>query len=118
MRTVGFGIGRLCGVVNGERGLIEIALELKPGRLDKLLVIRIVGHRGQVARKVGATHPSQIYVREAICAGKQARRLRWGMFTQHDGRGNRRCNQQDGHNDGEAASYSHRLLCREPVVRS
>src|SRR5208337_2963554 len=56
---------------------------------------------------VGATHPCQVHVHETIRGGKQPRGLGWGMFSQEYGQGNRRCNQQNGQDDGKASSYSH-----------
>jgi hypothetical protein len=93
--------------VNCQRGLIQIALELKSGGLDELLVIRIVRYSRQFAGEVSATHPSQVHIDEPIRTGKQARWFGWGMFAQYDGQGNRRCNQQDGQDDGKASAYSH-----------
>ncbi len=93
--------------MNGESGFIEIALELKSGRLDKLFVIGVVRYRREFTGDIGSPHPSQVDVDEAIRAGKQPGGLGWGMFAEHDSQSDRCCNQQNGQKNGEAASYSH-----------
>jgi hypothetical protein len=93
--------------VNCQRGLVQIALELKSRRLDELLVVGIVWYGRQFSGDIGAPHPAEVYINESIRSWQQTRRLGRGMFSQHDGQGNRSCNQQDGQDDGEASSYSH-----------
>ncbi len=73
--------------MDGEGCLIKVALKLKPGRLDELLVFRLVGNVGNLAGDVGAANPLQVDVKIAVRTGKQAGRFRRGMLAQHDCQG-------------------------------
>jgi hypothetical protein len=43
--------------VNGEGGLVQIALELKASLLDKLLIFGLAGNRRQLAGGVESANP-------------------------------------------------------------
>src|SRR6201993_2204596 len=65
-----------CRVMNGEGGLVQIAFELKPGLLQKALVVWIVRHRRQVANRFQGPQPLDVYVKEAVCTGQKPGCLR------------------------------------------
>jgi len=62
--------------VDGEGGLIEIALELEARLLDEFLVFGLAGDRRQLAGSVEGPNPLEIDVEEAVGAGQQAGRFR------------------------------------------
>src|SRR5277367_847935 len=53
-------------VVNRESGLIEVALELKTGFFDKLLVLGLARNRWKLAGSVECAYPLQIDVKEPV----------------------------------------------------
>src|SRR5208282_4771145 len=53
-------------IVNGEGGLIEVALELKAGFFDKLLVFGSARNRRQLAGGVECPNPFEVDVKETI----------------------------------------------------
>src|SRR6267143_5586253 len=55
-------------IVDGEGGLVQIALELKTRLLNKLLVSGLAGNRRQLAGGVEFTNPLQIDVEETVRA--------------------------------------------------
>ncbi len=72
-------------IVNSEGGLVQIALELKAGLFDKLLVFGLAGNRRQLAGGVECPNPLQIDVEETVRAREQAGRFRWCLLAQgHD----------------------------------
>ena len=95
--------------MDGESGLVEVALKLKPGRLDELLVLRFVGNVRHLAGDVGAADPFQIDVKIAVRAGKQAGRFRRGMLAQHDCQGDGRRDQHHAEQMGSLTSYAHEI---------
>ncbi len=95
--------------MDGEGGLVQIALELKTRLLDKLLVFGLAGNRRQLAGGVECPNPLQIDVEEAVGAREQAGRLRRSVHAQdHDQRYGGH-NQQNGQGDEEASSNAHRI---------
>ena len=59
-----------------EGGLVQIALELKAGLLDELLVLGIMGNGGKLANGLQSSQPFQIYVEKAICPRQKSSGLR------------------------------------------
>src|SRR5208282_2964752 len=104
-------------IVDGESRLVQIALELKAGLLDELLVFRIAGNRRQLAGGVEGANPLQIDVEETVRAREQASRFGRSVLAQgHDQRDGGH-NQQNGQGDGKAASNAHRVSEGARVLR-
>jgi hypothetical protein len=95
--------------VDGESRLIQVALKLKPGRLDELLVFRFVGNVRYLPGDVGPANPFQIDVKIAVRAGKQAGRFRRGMLALNDSQSDGSDDQHHAEQNGEATSYAHEM---------
>ena len=72
--------------MDSECGLVKIALKLKAGSLDELLVFGIVRDFRQLAGNVRAADPLQVDVKESVGTGQQAGRFGRGVFAQEDQR--------------------------------
>src|SRR5208337_273388 len=97
------------GIVDGEGGLVQVALELKSRLLDKLLIFELAGNRRQLTGGVEGPNPLQVDVEEAVRAREQTGRFRRSVLAQgYDQRysGHR---QQHGQENGESASNAHRF---------
>ena len=95
--------------MNGEGCLVQVALELKPGGLDKLLVFRLMGNVWYLPCDIGAAHPLQIDVKIAIRTRKQAGRFRRGMLAQHNCQSDGGDDQHHAKQDGKSTSYAHEI---------
>jgi hypothetical protein len=104
-------------IVDGERGLVEIALELKSGLLDKLLVFRLARNRRQLAGGVEGANPFQVDVEETVGAGEQAGGFRRSLLAQEHDQRDAGCDQQNGQGNEEMASNAHRIwqYCAHPL---
>src|SRR5581483_10415560 len=95
------------GIMDGEGCFVEVALELKPGRLNELLVLRIMGDLGQVSGNIGAPHPLQVHVKETIGAGQQTGGLGRGVLAKLDSQRDHRRDYHHGQKNWKGASYAH-----------
>src|SRR6266849_10178109 len=93
--------------MDGKRGLVQIALELKTRGLDELLVLLFVGNLRHLPCDVGAPHPLQVDVKIAVRPRKQSGRFGRGVLAQHDYQGNGGCDQHHAEQNGESTSYAH-----------
>jgi hypothetical protein len=95
--------------VDSESCLVKIALELKAGSLNELLIFRVVGNVRHLTGDVGAANPLQVGVKIAVGAGQQAGRLGRGMLAQDNRQGDGSRKQQKTEQNGEefTSSYSH-----------
>ena len=96
-------------IVDGEGGLVEIAFELKASLVDEFLVFGLAGNRRQLAGGIESSNPLEINIEETIRAREKASGLRRGVLAQSHDQSNGGDNQNNGQEDGEAASNAHRF---------
>ena len=97
-----------CRVVDGKGGFVEIALELKAGRIDELLVFGLAGDGRELAGAETA-NPFEVDIDKAVGAGKQASGFGRGLAEEHDDGGHHAGNHEESDQDGEGASNAHRV---------
>ena len=103
--------------MDGEGGLVEVALELKARLVHKFLVVRVAGDRRELAGGVEGPNPLQVDVEKTVGAREQASRFRWSMLAEgHDQRDHSH-NQQNDQGDGEAASNAHGISEGTRLIR-
>ena len=94
--------------MDGKRRLIEVALELKAGLIDKLLVFGIARNRRQLGGRVEGPNPFQIDIEETVGSREQAGSFRGSMLAQRDQKSDHARNQQNNDQDEKSASKAHR----------
>ena len=111
------GLGRLSArasprpsfrIVNSKRHRVEIALVVKAGFLNELLVFWIVVDR--VKRlAAGLPNPAVIDVQKSVRSRQEPGWLWWRMLSQLDGKYYGPGDNHNRQNDRESASYSHEM---------
>ena len=101
--------GHFCGIVNGEGGGLEIALEVETGILDEAVVFGIVGDGKEELAAVGFAGPAEVGVDEGVGAGQESRGFRGSLLAQLDGEDHRGNDNHERQGNGESASNSHEL---------
>jgi hypothetical protein len=96
-----------------ESGFVQVALELKPGFLNELVVFRIVGDGWHPTQPVEPAHPLQIHVSEGFGARQQAGGFGRRLLPQfnHHRQGGDDCNHTQ---NSKASSSPHNLLLLAP----
>ena len=71
-RATGSAAWPFCRIVDGECGLIQIALELKAGGADETFVLGIVADGGQIFAGIRFACRTQVEIEKCVSAGQQA----------------------------------------------
>ena len=102
-------------IVNGKRHRVEVALVVKSGFLNELLVLRIVVD-GVKRLAADLPDPAVIDVQKSVRSRQEPGWLGWRMLAQLDGKYNRRGDNHDRQDDRESASNSHEMRARREMI--